>query len=85
MEGWEQKQEELGNLTKAPGPPLLGAYHHPVHTVTMVWDALCRKLKSKRNRSWYWRVWREYKTVFCVIFVEECVSFPVCWLFTQRL
>ena len=84
IEGWEQKQE-LGNLTKAPGPPLLGAYHHPIHTVTIVWDALCRKLKSKRNRSWYWRVWREYTTVFCVIFLEECVSFPVCWLFTQRL
>ena len=49
MEGREQKQEP-GNMTKAPGPPSSGAYHHPVPTVTMVWEALCRKPESKRNQ-----------------------------------
>ena len=49
MEGREQKQER-GDMIKAPGPLSSGAYHHPVHTVTLVWDALCRKMKSKRNR-----------------------------------
>ena len=39
-----------GGVIKAPGPLSSGAYHHPVHTVTLVWDVLCRKLKSKRNR-----------------------------------
>ena len=81
MEGREQKQE-LGNVTKAPGPPSPGAYHHPVPTVTMVWEALCRKLESKRNRNAYWRVWREYTRVLGVMFVEQCVSILGCQLFT---
>ena len=49
MKGREQKQEP-GNVTKAPGPLSPEAYHHFVHTVTSVWDTLCRKLESKRNR-----------------------------------
>ena len=68
-------------MTKAPGPPSSGAYHHPVPTVTMVWEALCRKPESKRNRSGYWTVWREYTRVLGVMFVEQCVSIPVCRLF----
>ena len=81
VEGREQKQEP-GNMTTAPGPPSPGAYHHPVHTVTMVWDALCRKLELKRNRNAYWRVWREYARVLGVMFVEQCVSILECQLFT---
>ena len=68
--GGEEQKQDWGNMTKAPGPPSPGAYHHPVPTVTMVWEALCRKLKSKRNRSGYWRVWREYTRVLGGMFVE---------------
>ena len=49
VKGREQKQEP-GYVTKAPRPLSPGAYHHPVPTVTLVWDALHRKLESKRNR-----------------------------------
>ena len=80
VEGREWKQD-WGNVTKAPGPPSPGAYHHSLPTVTMVWDALCRKLESKRNRSGYWRVWREYTRVLVVLFVEQCVTILVCRLF----
>ena len=48
--GGEGTEAGMGVCAKAPGPPSSGAYHHPVHTVTMIWDALCRKLESKRNR-----------------------------------
>ena len=79
--GGEEQKQDWGNMTKAPGPPSSGAYHQSVPTVTMVWEALCRKPESKRNRSGYWTVWREYTRVLGVMFVEQCVSIPVCRLF----
>ena len=49
--GGEEWKQDWGNVTKAPGPPSPGAYHHSVPIVTVVWDALCRKLESKEKQE----------------------------------
>ena len=48
--GGEGTEAGMGVRVKAPGPPSFRPYHPPVYTVTMIWDALCRKLESRRNR-----------------------------------
>ena len=97
MKGREQKQEP-GNVTKAPGPLSPEAYHHFVHTVTSVWDTLCRKLESKRNRreTEVTTTWWGENTSECLVFrslmqlefsvcVFVCVCVCVCvWCKVER-
>ena len=80
MKGREQKQEP-DYVTKAPGPLSPGAYYHPVPTVTLVWDALCRKLESKRNRretEVTTRRWGEITSEYLVFRSLMQFEFSVC-------